>query len=87
MPLTTFCNTSVSNINQLRKVTVVVVTHDLNLPIELDAKISIFSKGKLSEPTPATQIDDIENHFLDELRIEMNVQKKRVERLSNPSKD
>ncbi len=77
----------ISNINQLRKVTVVIVTHDLNLPIELDAKISIFNKGKLSEPSPAIEMKEIKNPFLDELRIEMNIHKKRIERLSAPSVD
>lgn len=75
----------ISNMNRLRKVTVIIVTHDLNLPLELDAKISIFSKGQLSEPVHVTQLEDsVDNPFLEELLIEMNVAEKRIARLSRP---
>lgn len=73
----------ISNMNRLRKVTVVIVTHDLNLPLELDAKIAIFNQGQLSPPVHVTEVESIENPFLSELLIEMEVHKKRITRLSS----
>lgn len=72
----------ISNMNRLRKVTVICVTHDLNLPLELNAKVAVFTKGRVSEPVHINDIDKVKNPFLEELMIEMDVAKKRIQRLS-----
>ena len=60
----------VSNLNKLRKVTVVVVTHDLDLARTLDARISILSRGKLTEPRPYDRLRELDLPFVRELFAE-----------------
>ncbi len=61
----------ISNMSQLRRVTVVVVAHDLLLPKELGAKVSIFLKGRLTEPCHFDELSNLRIPFVDELLHEL----------------
>ena len=47
-----------------------VVTHDLDLARTLDAKISILSRGKLTEPRPYDRLRELDLPFVRELFAE-----------------
>jgi phospholipid/cholesterol/gamma-HCH transport system ATP-binding protein len=61
----------INNTNQLRYVTVILVTHDLRIAHELRANIVILYKGKISEPIPATELFTSDHPFLQEVLYEM----------------
>ena len=59
----------VSNLNKLRNVTIVVVTHELDLPQTLGAKVSVMHDGKLTEPVPFDRLRDSDVPFVRELLL------------------
>lgn len=61
----------ISNMSQLRHVSVIIVTHDLLLPKELGAKVSIFQKGRLTSPCRFEELERGSNPFVDELLHEI----------------
>ena len=61
------------NVCQLRKVTILMVTHDLEIPRELNAKVSILNHGKLSTPMWLDDLLQTESSFLDEIREDLQL--------------
>jgi phospholipid/cholesterol/gamma-HCH transport system ATP-binding protein len=57
----------ISNMSQLRRVAVVLVTHDLLIPIELNAKICILNQKKVSPPVKFDDLSTLQIPFVDEL--------------------
>jgi phospholipid/cholesterol/gamma-HCH transport system ATP-binding protein len=63
----------ISNVSQLRRVSVVMVTHDLLLPRELNAKVSVFHDGGLTPPCSFADLDQLELPFVQELLYELRL--------------
>ena len=82
----------VSNLNKLRNVTIVLVTHELDLPQTLGAKVSVMHDGALTEPVPFDRLRDSDVPFVRELFLaekrpedgEMLTDERIFERLSGP---
>ncbi len=65
------------NVSQLRKVTLLMVTHDLDIPKELGTKISVLANGQVSLPLPMDQLSSLGGEFMDELREEIHQNEKK----------
>lgn len=61
----------IANMSELRRVAVVLVTHDLVLPKELGAKVSVFQDGKLTEPCNFDELKNLDLPFVQELLYEI----------------
>ena len=65
------------NVSQLRKVTLVMVTHDLDIPRELGTKISVLTNGQISLPLPIDQLSNLGGEFMEELKEEISQAEKK----------
>ncbi len=59
------------NVSQLRKVTVIMVTHDLEIPRELGTSVSILANGRITSPLPVEELHTLKGDFMDELLEEL----------------
>lgn len=61
----------ITNMSALRRLAVVLVTHDLMLPKELGAKVSVFQNGKLTTPCRFHELKNLSIPFVEELLYEI----------------
>jgi len=62
----------IDNQRSLRHATILMVTHDLSIVKELDARVSFLHKGKLSDPIRHTEFALAQEEYIRDMLEEMN---------------
>ncbi len=61
------------NVCQLRKVSILMVTHDLEIPKELNTKVSILHDGKLTQPLWMNELLKLDSSYVNEIREDLQI--------------